>query len=94
MTSVKDLAEELKVNPMTISKAYSLLEHEQYVERRRGIGLFATKPKQELTEKAKRGIVEEALTRAVVQAIHLGLSEKEMTAVLSSRFRELNSHKE
>ena len=94
LTSVKDLSEELKVNPMTISKAYSLLEHEQFVERRRGIGLFATKPKQELTQKTKLGIVEEALTRVVVQAIHLGLTEEEITAVLSSRFRELNSPKE
>ena len=40
LTSVRDLSAEIKVNPMTISKAYSLLEAQGLVERRRGVGLF------------------------------------------------------
>ena len=40
LKSVRDLASELKVNPMTISKVYTYLELEGFVERKRGIGLF------------------------------------------------------
>ncbi len=37
LPSVRDLALQLAVNPMTISKAYSLLELEGLLERRRGL---------------------------------------------------------
>ena len=37
LPSVRDLALQLAVNPMTISKAYSLLETEGLLERRRGL---------------------------------------------------------
>src|SRR5258708_1298253 len=40
LTSVRDLSAHLKVNPMTVSKVYSMLETEGLVERRPGIGLF------------------------------------------------------
>ncbi len=35
--STRSLSAELKVNPMTLSKAYSLLEEEGYIERRKGL---------------------------------------------------------
>lgn len=40
LPTVRDLAASLGVNPMTVSKAYSRLELEDWVERRRGVGLF------------------------------------------------------
>ena len=43
LDSVRDLAGRLRVNPMTISKAYALLEVEGLAERRRGIGLFVAR---------------------------------------------------
>ena len=43
LMSVRELAAQLRVNPMTISKAYALLEVEGLVERRRGVGLFAAR---------------------------------------------------
>src|SRR5690349_10857093 len=39
LPSVRDVAEQLAVNPMTVSKAYSLLEMAGVLERRRGIGM-------------------------------------------------------
>ena len=39
LPSVRQLAEELAINPMTVSKAYNLLEQEGLLERRRGIGM-------------------------------------------------------
>jgi GntR family transcriptional regulator len=39
LPSVRDLAQALAVNPMTISKAYGLLESEGLLERRRGLGM-------------------------------------------------------
>lgn len=39
LPSVRQLAAELDINPMTISKAYSLLEAQELIERVRGIGM-------------------------------------------------------
>ena len=40
LPTVRELAVRLKINPMTISKAYSLLESTGILQRQRGIGLF------------------------------------------------------
>ncbi|PRC92842.1 GntR family transcriptional regulator [Solimicrobium silvestre] len=39
LPSVRDMANALAVNPMTISKAYSMLEANGVLERQRGIGM-------------------------------------------------------
>jgi GntR family transcriptional regulator len=39
LPSVREVAEQLAVNPMTVSKAYSLLEVAGVLERRRGLGM-------------------------------------------------------
>jgi GntR family transcriptional regulator len=39
MPSVRELAQALAVNPMTVSKAFSLLEAEGLLERRRGLAM-------------------------------------------------------
>src|ERR1700733_14124600 len=92
--SVRDLSNELKINPMTISKSYALLEHEGFVERRRGIGLFVIKPKQDLTRRAKLDLIEEKLSHVVVQALQMGLTEAEVLAVVSKQFRRIHAPKE
>lgn len=40
LPSVREVALQLAVNPMTVSKAYGLLELENLLERRRGIGMI------------------------------------------------------
>jgi len=91
LMSVRDLANELKINPMTISKSYALLEIEGFVERRRGIGLFVTKPKQDITQRAKLGLIEEKLSHIVVQALQMGLREEDIAKIVSRQFREIKS---
>lgn len=40
LPSVREVALQLAVNPMTVSKAYGLLELEGLLERRRGVGMI------------------------------------------------------
>lgn len=42
MPSVREVAGTLGVNPMTVSKAYSMLESEGLLERRRGMGMIVS----------------------------------------------------
>ncbi|WP_144392509.1 GntR family transcriptional regulator [Pleionea sediminis] len=43
LPSVRQIATQLSVNPMTISKSYSLLEAEGLLERQRGKGMIVSK---------------------------------------------------
>jgi GntR family transcriptional regulator len=40
LPSVRNVATETRVNPLTVLKAYDLLVDEQLVEKRRGVGMF------------------------------------------------------
>jgi len=91
LVSVRDLAGQLNVNPMTISKAYSLLETEGLLERRRGVGLFVAKVGQGRKGRAKAKLLEEAMARAVTAAIQFGIPKKEAAEMLNKLYRKYES---
>jgi GntR family transcriptional regulator len=91
LETVRELAARLKVNPMTISKAYSLLETQGLVERRRGIGLFAAKIKDENKEQIKDQMLESIMNKAAVTAIQLGLSEEQAAEYFKKQFSQFIS---
>lgn len=39
LPSIREVAKQLTINPMTVSKAYSLLENDGYLERCKGVGM-------------------------------------------------------
>ena len=91
LETVRDLAARLKVNPMTISKAYSFLEAEGLVTRRRGIGLFVAQVKATRRQQIKGELLDRVMEKAVVCALQLGVSETEALDLLKQRFRAHNS---
>ncbi len=91
LVSVRDLASQLNVNPMTISKAYSLLENEGLLERRRGVGLFVAKVAEGRKGRAKAELLEEAMTRAVTAAIQFGIPRKDAAEMLGRLYRKYDS---
>jgi GntR family transcriptional regulator len=91
LTTVRDLSEELKVNPMTISKAYSLLEAEGLLERRRGIGLFVAGLPQDRRRRTKAQMLEGIMARTVAAAVQLDMPEDQVVAMVSDLFKRYNS---
>ncbi|MEN6334830.1 MAG: GntR family transcriptional regulator [Phycisphaerales bacterium] len=91
LPSVRDLAMQLRVNPMTISKAYGLLEMEGLLDRRRGVGLFVAGLGKEKASRTKADLLEEALTRAVVTAIQLGIPEEKARDLLTKLYHKYDS---
>ena len=86
LVSVRDLAAQLAVNPMTVSKAYAILEERGLVERRTGVGVFVAAGND--ARKAERlGLLEGALRRAAIEALHLQVSEQDALALLSKVYR-------
>ena len=91
LETVRDLAARLKVNPMTISKAYSFLEAEGLVERRRGIGLFVAKVRKGQREQIRAKLMNSIVNKAAITAIQLGVSEDEAIESLKKHYKEYNS---
>ena len=81
LPSVRQLAVDLAVNAMTISKAYSQLEQEGLVERRRGIGMII----KNQTEKPNK-LLEPALDELIRQATDLNLSKAQVIRELQKRW--------
>ena len=85
LPSVRSMAEQICVNPNTVAKAYRELEHEGLVKTQRGKGMFVCKVKNKLTQVEKERIVGEKIDGALVEALNLGLSTKEVKKVIQDR---------
>ena len=89
MPSVRQVAEELEINPMTVSKAYSLLEKEGVLEFLRGQGMVVQEtshPKKHL-QKREDSIVP-LLREVVTKAQQLSLEQEKITKMLESVWKE------
>lgn len=77
LPSVRTLALEHTINPMTASKAYSLLEAEGLLERQRGRSMVvaAVRPAARLAD--RMNLLQPLLDKAAQQARELNLSDEE-----------------
>jgi GntR family transcriptional regulator len=89
LPSVRQMAAELSVNPMTISKAYARLEADGVVERVRGKGmLICVQPIQgSVTERSRE--LESSMQAAVVRGRQLGLSDEQIRNVINRLLKEI-----
>ena len=89
LPSVRDLAELHTVNPMTISKAYALLEAEGLLERQRGkpMRVAARRRNQApLTQRLQQ--LEPAVRDVVLAARQLEVGKKELVALLGDEWEK------
>lgn len=83
LPSVRELAVEHAVNPMTISKAYSLLEVEGLLIRQRGKPMqIAPQKKSQLTEQARLQHLQPQLEQLVMAARQLEISDAQLISSL------------
>ncbi|MGI4719241.1 MAG: GntR family transcriptional regulator [Janthinobacterium lividum] len=74
LPSVREVAQALAVNPMTVSKAYSLLEAEGVLARRRGLGMVVAERQLPPRSPAERlELLRPTLERAAREARELEL---------------------
>jgi ABC-2 type transport system ATP-binding protein len=89
LPSVRDLSAELHINPLTVAKVYQLLERDGFVQTRRGIGTYVAHQSPALRIDARRLQIDACVEQLVVEALHLGLSEREVKTLLIEKFRQL-----
>lgn len=87
--SVRELAAQVKVNPLTVSKAYATLEREGLLERRRGVGLFVKIPSAQRLQARRVALIGELVERIVREALQLEVSEGELVEAVRATFVKL-----
>ena len=91
LPSVRQVAREAAVNPMTVSKAYSRLETEGVVRRVRGQGMEVLPPSQNGTLDQRKLQFRETIEPALHRARQLGLTNKQIRDVIASLFQDQQS---
>ena len=94
LPSVRELAEFLQVNPMTISKAYQILELEKTVYRLHGKGIYVSSSTNILKKKERLAMLQNHVKHIVYEAIRLDISVEETTNMLRGVFKKLNEKQE
>ncbi|MBP9854515.1 MAG: GntR family transcriptional regulator [Candidatus Omnitrophica bacterium] len=89
MPSVRQVAEELEINPMTVSKAYSLLEKEGVLEFVRGQGMMVGESSisKKNLQKREDSIVP-LLKEVVTKAQQLSLEKEKVIKTFESVWKE------
>lgn len=88
LPSVRQLAAELQVNMMTISKAYARLEAEGVIERVRGTGMRVRPMAARGSLADRREELRPLVEQAVVRARQLQLDDEQVIAIVRSILEE------
>ena len=82
MPSVRDVASALAINPMTVSKAYSLLESQGVLTRQRGVGMVVASHQLSSQTKTDRlNLLRPSLERVALEAAELSISREAALAL-------------
>ena len=74
LPSVRTVASDFQLNPITVSKSYQTLVDEELVEKRRGLGMFVREgARQKLTESEREKFLSEEWPAMVIRIRQLGL---------------------
>ena len=94
LPSVRTVAAEYRVNPLTVLKSYQQLVDDRLVEKRRGLGMFVkTDARGLLLEGEREKFLSEEWPRVFATIQRLGLSPKDLLHGTTSR-RPVKSPKE
>jgi GntR family transcriptional regulator len=89
LPSVRELAQSLAVNPMTVSKAYGLLEMDGVLARRRGLGMVvADQPRHGRSRAERIALLRPTLERAAIEARQLELDPDTVLALFNQLMKE------
>ncbi len=85
LPSVRNVAVDLRINPLTASRAYQELVDEALVEKRRGLGMFIVKgARSKLLTLEKKRFLEHEWPEINARILALGLSAKDILKTIGN----------
>jgi GntR family transcriptional regulator len=79
LPTVRQLAQQLAINPNTIAKAYRQLEQEGIIVTKAGAGAFVASLDSNLSRAVRRKLICDELERTVVTAFHMQIDKETLT---------------
>ncbi len=93
LPSVRGLAQQLMVNPITVAKAYGELSSEGWLDARPGLGLYVATPRQRLSDSEREPRLDDAVQRFVSDVIGLAFPAETLVARVSEELDALRPKK-
>ena len=90
LPSIRELARRLAVNPTTIVKAYTELQHEGVIEMRQGKGAFLMPPTSALSAQQRREALRPLARRLAVEASQLNADAATLVSLLEEELGRLS----
>lgn len=87
LPSVRELSQDLKVNPNTVQRSYQELEREEITFSKRGMGTFV-KEDENLIKQMKYDMASQVLNDFIRNMSELGFSKEEILNTVSSKINE------
>ena len=87
LPSLRETALKLRINHLTISKAYKQLENERLIETRHGLGSFIVGGVETRIKQHRRTTLAQALDEVLVDACQLGVAFEEVKQLLDERIK-------
>lgn len=89
LPSIRELAQALTVNPTTVVKAYTELEHDEVIEMRHGKGAFVTESATRLSDREREKALRRLARQLAVEARQMGATPEVVLRVLNEEFSEI-----
>ena len=91
LPSIRALAEELKINPRTVVRAYEELQHAGLVVMRQGQGVFITARRGGVSTATRRKAIEDLARRLLSEAARMGADGEEVLEIVARMAREMEA---
>jgi GntR family transcriptional regulator len=93
LPSVRQLAQQLVLNPNTVVRAYGVLEAEGLVYKKRGAGTFVSANTTPYTDEVCHKILGERMDSVLVEGMNMGYTEEKLHTLLQERWVNLQQQK-
>lgn len=90
LPSVRTLSQQLTINPNTINRAFQQLQADGALDSLRGRGLVVRADAIQSCIEARRTLVAERLRSALSEALHAGLSAREIRKIVDAQLAQLD----
>jgi len=90
LPTVRQLAQQLAINPNTIAKAYRQLEQEGIIVTKAGAGAFVANLDSSLSRTVRRKLICDEIERIVVSAFHMQIDRETLTEWFNAAAEKFN----
>jgi len=89
LPSIRALAEELKINPRTVVKAYEELKHAGLVVMRQGQGVFVSSKQGITPQSVRKKAIADMARRMLAEAFRLGAEKTEVLEIIETEANKM-----